>query len=208
MSDPKSNLLPEYRRQPNTYMSNLSNNGYWDHGPNPDVHKNSGVQNFWFFLLCNGGSGTNDFNTTYSVTGIGINKARQIVYKNLTTYLGSNATYFDSYFGSLQAAEDLFPSIGGVHSQEYNSVKQAWYAVGIGTNPLSSCNGTTNLTASSGTFSDGSGNTNYGDNTNCSWYIAPAGANQITLSFSSFNTERHKDVKDNKNTSLNLKEVA
>ena len=52
-----------------------------------------------------------------------------------------------------------------------------------------SCSGQTNLTASTGSFTDGSGANNYGDNSNCSWLIQPSGASSITLNFSAFNTE-------------------
>lgn len=189
MSDPKSNALPINRRQPNTYQSPLSN-GYWDSSASPSVHKNSGVQNYWFYLLSQGGSGTNDLGNNYSVTGIGINKARQIAYLNLTTYLGSNAaTYQDSFNGSLLAAQALY----GNPSTEYTAVRNAWYAVGLGSNPLNSCAGTTNLTASSGTISDGSGTGNYSNNANCKWVIAPPGATQISLNFTSFNVENTYD---------------
>ncbi len=96
----------------------------------------------------------------------------------------------DSYFGSLLSAQELY----GPNSQEYNSVRQAWYAVGIGNSPNSPCSGTTNLTASSGTFTDGSGLANYSDNANCTWLIKPAGATQISLNFSAFNTEATYDL--------------
>ncbi|MEX0812051.1 MAG: CUB domain-containing protein [Chitinophagales bacterium] len=51
------------------------------------------------------------------------------------------------------------------------------------------CSGTTTLTNCSGSFNDGSGGSNYLNNTDCSWLIQPSGANSITLNFSSFNTE-------------------
>ncbi|MDR2834683.1 MAG: hypothetical protein LBV69_00580 [Bacteroidales bacterium] len=53
--------------------------------------------------------------------------------------------------------------------------------------------GTTELTAQSGTFTDGSGSNNYANNTNCSWLIQPSNASSITLSFSAFNTETGYD---------------
>ncbi|MCS7189561.1 MAG: T9SS type A sorting domain-containing protein [Bacteroidia bacterium] len=55
------------------------------------------------------------------------------------------------------------------------------------------CQGTTVLTSPSGTFSDGSGNSDYTNRTNCRWLIQPAGASWIELSFSSFNTELNYD---------------
>ena len=44
------------------------------------VHINSGVQNHWFYLLSQGGSGVNDNGDSYSVSGIGINQALEIAY--------------------------------------------------------------------------------------------------------------------------------
>jgi Zn-dependent metalloprotease len=188
---------PNSRQQPDTYNSP---NGFWQNPncgtPTPEndkcgVHTNSGVQNYWFYLLSQGGTGTNDIGNSFNVSGIGINKARQIAYLNLTTYLGGqNATYFDSYNGSLLAAQALY----GSNSLELNSVRQAWYAVGIGNDPNNFCSGTTNLSASNGTFSDGSGSANYSDNATCKWVIAPAGATQISLNFTTFNTETTYDI--------------
>lgn len=105
-------------RQPNTYQDNFwksTTNLNDDHG---GVHQNSGVQNLWFYLLSQGGSGTNYINNSYNVTGIGINQARQIAFRNLSHYLTPNSTYNDSYLGSLQAAENLY----GNPSTQYNSV--------------------------------------------------------------------------------------
>lgn len=180
---------PNATQNPDTYNGlhwTNPNNIQFDNG---GVHINSGVQNFWFYLLSQGGSGVNDINNTYVVNGIGINKARQIAYRNLVTYLSPNATYMDSYYGSLQAAQDLY----GANSTEFNAVRQAWYAVGIGNDPNNACSGTTSLTASSGTFTDGSGSANYGNNSSCKWIIAPAGATQISLNFTTFDTEATYD---------------
>lgn len=175
--------------QPDTY-----NGTYWvnpnSSQDNGGVHTNSGVQNFWFYLLCQGGSGTNDIGNAYSVTGIGITQARQIAYRNLTNYLTSSATYMDAYYGSLQAAQDLY----GNPSTQYTAVRQAWYAVGIGNDPNNYCSGTTNLTAPSGTITDGSGSANYNNNANCMWTITPAGATQIQLTFTAFDTEANYDT--------------
>jgi len=181
---------PNGGQQPDTY-----NGQYWANpanlqNDNGGVHINSGVQNFWFYLLCQGGSGTNDLGNAYSVTGIGIAQARAIAYRNLTNYLTPSATFMNAYNGSLQAAQDLY----GNPSAQYTAVKAAWYAVGIGNNPNSYCSGTTNLTAPSGTITDGSGSANYNNNSNCKWVIAPAGATQIGLTFTYFDTEANYDT--------------
>lgn len=198
---PSGNFLrsmkePNLKQHPDTY-----NGQYWANPTNLNfdyggVHINSGVQNHWFYLLAQNTStptitDTNDLGNQYSVTSIGINKAQQIAYKNLTTYLPSpNSTYMDSFYGSLLATQDLY----GASSTEFNAVRQAWYAVGIGNDPNNACSGTTSLTAPSGTLTDGSGSANYGNNSSCKWVIAPAGATQISLNFITFNTEATYDI--------------
>ena len=92
------------------------------------IHSNNGVQNHWYYLLAQGGSGTNDFGQSFNVKGIGIDKAAKIAYRNLTIYLTSKSDFEDARFFSIQAAKDLF----GACSPEVESTTNAWYAVGIG----------------------------------------------------------------------------
>ncbi|MDD4236718.1 MAG: M4 family metallopeptidase [Bacteroidales bacterium] len=181
---------PNDRNLPDTYEGN-----YWvdvsntsqDHG---GVHTNCGVMSYWFYLICEGGSGTNDIGNTYNVPAIGILKAEQIAYRNLTVYLTPSATHYDAMQGSLQAAEDLY----GYGSSEYIAVQEAWYAVGIGDSPFGgACTGLTVLYEPSGAISDGSGSGNYQDYADCTWSIQPTGANTITLEFTSFDTEAQYD---------------
>ena len=94
---------------------------------NGGVHFNSGVQNHWFYLLTEGGSGENDDGTSYQVTGIGLDNAAAIAYRNLTQYLLPDSKYMDAARHSVQAAGDLF----GEESQQVQSVRSAWEAVGI-----------------------------------------------------------------------------
>ena len=183
---------PKLKNQPDTYYGeNWANTGSsYDNG---GVHINSGVQNYWFYLLCKGGSGKNDLGNNYSVTAIGMEKAQKIAYRNLMNYLNPIANHVDSYNGSLQAAADIF----GNPSAEYTAVKNAWYAVGIDENtivPVTGCGYyPTYLANNSGTFDDGSGNENYLDNQRCYWVIAPPCASSVTLSFSAFDTEEDYD---------------
>ncbi|MCH8903737.1 MAG: M4 family metallopeptidase [Bacteroidetes bacterium] len=114
MADPKSVLDPD------TYLGQ-----YWVPGA---THDNNGVQNKWFYLLANGGSGTNDNGSDYNLTGITKEKAADIAYRNLTVYLTSTSNYYDSRMGSMLAAEDLF----GICSVEALETADAWYAVGVG----------------------------------------------------------------------------
>ncbi|MBT3648198.1 MAG: PKD domain-containing protein [Flavobacteriales bacterium] len=110
---------------PDTY---LGTNWYTGANDNGGVHTNSGVQNFWFVLLTEGGAGTNDIGNVYNVTGIGIDDAGAIAYRNLTNYLTTSSQYSDARFYAIQSAMDLF----GPCSQEVISTGMAWYAVGVG----------------------------------------------------------------------------
>jgi Zn-dependent metalloprotease len=185
---------PNLADQPDTYQGTNwqnPNSGYDEGG----VHINSGVQNFWFYLLCNGGSGVNDLSNSYAVTDIGMTKAAKIAYRNLTNYITPNANFISSYQGSLQAAEDLY----GNPSAEYTAVEQAWYAIGIDDATIAPPDVTgcgyypTNLTEPSGTFDDGSGTQNYLDNQECFWIIEPQCASSVTLTFTEFDLEEDYD---------------
>lgn len=128
MFNPNSGFQP----QPDTYggLYWINTSGCTPNSANDQcgVHINSGVQNFWFYLLSQGGTGTNDIGFSYNVNGIGISDATKIAYRNLTLYLTPNATYNDARLGSIQAAQDLF----GTSSPKVQSVKDAWCAVGVG----------------------------------------------------------------------------
>ncbi|MBK8847297.1 MAG: M4 family metallopeptidase [Bacteroidetes bacterium] len=122
---------PNTYGHPDTYLSTNSL-GPWYTGSDDfgGVHTNSGVQNFWFYLLVNGGSGTNDNNDVYNVQGIGMSAAAKVAYSNLTSYLWSSSDYADARWGSIQAAIDI--SFGNECSPLVQSVTNAWYAVGVG----------------------------------------------------------------------------
>jgi Zn-dependent metalloprotease/PKD repeat protein len=94
-----------------------------------DVYSRATVQDFWFYLLCEGGYGVNDLLSNYKVDGIGIDKASAIAYRALTVYLGPSSGFIQSRTATIQAAIDLF----GACSDEVKQVTRAWYAVGVGT---------------------------------------------------------------------------
>ena len=117
---------PNFYNDPDTYMgSNWVPAGGPDNG---GVHSNSGVQNYWFYLLTDGGSGTNDNGDTYNVTGQGFTTASEIAFRNLTVYLTANSNFADARFYAIQSAIDLF----GACSPEVEATTNAWYAVGVG----------------------------------------------------------------------------
>ncbi|MEI7801708.1 MAG: M4 family metallopeptidase, partial [Bacteroidota bacterium] len=116
---------PNQYGQPDTYRGN---NWYYGQGDHGGVHQNDGVLNYWYYLLTQGGSGTNDIGSAYSVTGIGMTKAAAIAYRTLTIYLFPSAQYSDARFYAIKSAEDLY----GVCSPEAIATAAAWYAVGVG----------------------------------------------------------------------------
>jgi Zn-dependent metalloprotease len=120
---------PNLKNQPDTYQGDMWFTGYEDSG---GVHYNSGVQNFWFYLLCEGGSGVNDHQMNYAVKSIGRDTAVNITYRNLTEYLSYNSDYLDSRIGSLLATADLY----GKNSFAYQEVDKAWDAVGVIDEPI------------------------------------------------------------------------
>ncbi|MCD8416711.1 M4 family metallopeptidase [Tenacibaculum finnmarkense genomovar finnmarkense] len=99
------------------------------------VHTNSGVLNYWFYLLTVGGSGTNDINNAFNVDAIGMEKSAKISYRLEANYLSANSTFEDARVGSITAAEDLY----GANSIEVQSVTNAWHAVGVGQAYVEDC---------------------------------------------------------------------
>lgn len=180
---------------PDTYGAG---NWFTGAGDNGGVHINSGVQNYWYYLLTMGGSGTNDLGNSYNVTGIGIDDASAIAFRNLTVYLTTNSQYADARFYAIQSAIDLF----GACTQEVSSTGTAWYAVGVGSPYSTTVNAdfTASQTSScslpfTANFTDQSSNAtsylwNFGDGststqTNPSHTYTQAGNYNVTLQVSS-----------------------
>ena len=117
---------PKMYGHPDTYKGNnwASTTG----GDNGGVHTNSGVQNYWFYLLSEGGSGVNDNGDAYNVTAIGMEKAEQIAYRLLNTYLTQSSDYEEARMFGIMAANDIYEGC----SPETETVTNAWYAVGLG----------------------------------------------------------------------------
>ena len=117
---------PNAEGDPDTYFgTNWAPLGGPDNG---GVHSNSGVQNFWFVLLTDGGTGTNDNGDAYTVNSIGMTLAGEVAFRNLTVYLTQFSNYADARFYGIQSAVDLY---GGC-TPEVQEVTNAWYAVGVG----------------------------------------------------------------------------
>jgi len=89
---------------------------------NGGVHTNSGIINKTAYLLSQGGT-----HYGVSVTGVGRDKMGKIFYRALAYYLTPTANFSQLRAACIQAAADLY----GSTSQEVNSVKQAFNAVGV-----------------------------------------------------------------------------
>ncbi|MFF9194629.1 M4 family metallopeptidase [Streptomyces sp. NPDC014779] len=104
-----------------------------------DVHYSSGPANHFFYLLSEGSGAKTVNGVSYDsptsdglpVTGIGIDKARLIWFKALTTKFTSNTNYAGARTGTVAAATELY----GAGSAEVAAVENAWAAVNVGTRP-------------------------------------------------------------------------
>ena len=114
---------PNERNDPKYYGGEDWVTGTFDNG---GVHSNSGVYNYWFYLLVEGESGVNEEGYAYDVPPIGWDKALQIVFSNQVGYLTQNSTFYDAMNGSLEATIDLYGN-----GEEYATVLEAWRTVGL-----------------------------------------------------------------------------
>lgn len=123
LQNPKSTTARE-GQHPDTYHGS-----YWSYSREP--HANSTVLSHWFYLLSQGGTGTNDIGNSFIVYGLGIDVAQRIAYQAESARLNSSADYAAARTATTQAANDLF----GANSFQGLQVANAWYAVGVGSNP-------------------------------------------------------------------------
>ncbi|ALD22875.1 hypothetical protein AM218_15305 [Hymenobacter sp. DG25A] len=119
MSDPNSLGQPAYYKGLKWYTGTADNGG---------VHTNSGVLNYWFYLIAQGKTGTNEKGLSFSVSALGITTAAKIAYRAESVYLTSSSTYASARTYTIKAAQDLY----GVGSTQEQAVTNAWYAVGVG----------------------------------------------------------------------------
>ena len=117
------------------------------------VHKNSGVLNKWFFLITQGEISFNTKFQPYAVTGLGFAKSEEIAYL-MEANLTPNASYATAMTVSLNIATAKY----GYGSAEFQTVKNAWFAVGVDSNIYNMSNTpvfTTNNFTSIGVGKDG-----------------------------------------------------
>jgi Zn-dependent metalloprotease len=99
--------------------------------PNQEVHAAAGPGNHWFYLMAmgsnpGGGNPTSPTCNGSTVTGIGIQKAQQVMY-NAMLLKTSSSSYLKYRTWTLTAAKNLFPG----SCTQFNTVKAAWDAVSV-----------------------------------------------------------------------------
>ena len=119
MEDPNRFGNPKYYKGASWFKGTADNGG---------VHYNSGVLNYWFYLLCEGKSGKNEAKIDFNVQRLGFDTTIQLAYHMLTDYLTPTSTYVDARTASLQIAANWWGSC----SDAYKQVAEAWKAVGLG----------------------------------------------------------------------------
>jgi hypothetical protein len=138
-------------------------------------------------------------NRTISTSNYQIGGSGSYIY--WTNFPGESTSFFD--FTST-IPDDIPPgdyyigmiiSVNGYNNDDFTANNTTSFSdpITIIENTSSYCSGTTTLTENSGSFEDGSGTNNYTNNSDCLWLIQPSGASNITLNFSSFNTESNCD---------------
>ncbi|RYY21512.1 MAG: T9SS type A sorting domain-containing protein [Cytophagaceae bacterium] len=119
MSNPNLYGQPAYYKGKNWYSGTSDNGG---------VHTNSGVLNYWYYLVSVGKSGTNEVGNAYAVAALGLTDAAKILFRAESVYLTASATYATARTATVSAATDLF----GATATQTQAVTNAWYAVGVG----------------------------------------------------------------------------
>lgn len=113
--------------QPDTYTK-----GAWKSTVGPDdggVHTNSGVANYWFYLITDGGKGTNDNNDDFDVKKLDLAVTEKIAWVTLSRFMVRYTDYAGARKASLLACEALGYD---KKSDQYKAVCEAWFAVGVG----------------------------------------------------------------------------
>ncbi|MCX6227069.1 MAG: M4 family metallopeptidase [Bacteroidia bacterium] len=95
----------------------------------PDGHLRGGVLRYWFFLLSEGGLGTNHLGNSYCINGISIPNAAKVLYVTINNnYFDPYSTFITARNSTIQVAINMY----GPNSNEVVQVTNAWYAVGVG----------------------------------------------------------------------------
>ena len=132
-----TNDVNAYQKISDTFQGSQYNNS-------SDIYNRSGVFSHWFYLLVNGGSGTNDIGNSYSVDGVGMEIAENIIVEAIfNNFLDGTTTYPAVRSSIIAAASTLCDNV-----QIEKAITNAWHAVGVGSKyngPLITTTGSTLL---------------------------------------------------------------
>ena len=108
-----------------TYNTTQYNNG--------DQYVKGGVFSHWFYLLVNGGTGTNGVGNPYTVHGIGMDTAEDLIVDAVfNNFLNNSDSYTALRNNIVSSASSLY---NGQNALLVNQVENAWYAVNVGSQP-------------------------------------------------------------------------
>lgn len=159
------------------------------------IEDNSGAGNYgnnqdcqWLIAPDNGGT----INITFSKLNTESGNDVITIYNGETT----SSPVIGTYSGTTLPSAVSVPGPKALVRFQTNAtvVKDGFLLNYTSTNAESFCSSTKLLTTATGSVSDGSATSNYNNNTYCRWFIQPAGATSITLTFSSFNVSAEDEV--------------
>ncbi|NOU17717.1 MAG: T9SS type A sorting domain-containing protein [Bacteroidales bacterium] len=114
-----------YYQTANTYLTSQYNGG--------NMYVKGGVFSHWFYLLVNGGIGVNGIGNSYNVSGMGMDRAEDLIIEAVyNNYLDNISTFPELRTAMTNAARTL---CSGQNGLLVNLVENAWYAVGVGAQP-------------------------------------------------------------------------
>lgn len=137
--NPQSNIV--YMKQPSRYRGPRRISRDWD---NWWVHINSGIQNYFYYLLINWWRWNNDW-ISYDLTWIWLLPAREIAFDVQTNRLLATDWFYEAKQAWITSAQSLYP-------QYADNVRAAWEAVWVFDNPQAPTNPSRDFEWLSGDF--------------------------------------------------------
>jgi len=187
LENPAAIAFPALPDRPAIGLPDTFEGARWYFGAANDggVHINCGVQNFWFFLLSQGG-----IHNGINVQPITIDNAAAITYHSLANFIQEASQYPDAREAAILSARIIY----GICSLEHIQTTNAWAACGVG-NVFVGCNVNISgpsqvcvdepFTSYTYTATDIPGST-FTWNTPPQWTVSISGAGNNTLTINDF----------------------
>ncbi len=111
------------------YIDMDLNDPEYDHG---GVHANSGVFNYLFYLLCEGGVGlTNEMDETADIIPVGMDRMKDILFHTMRYYNASLCDYAEIADNLMMAVEDIYSDDSETISDLQDKLLNAYHFVGM-----------------------------------------------------------------------------